>query len=152
MGRAGERTARRQAAGRTAAPARPVAPTPAADEFALQGVVGNQALGALLSGGAPLDEGAQELLRYRMFRFASQIGFTPPYLYDRKLRDGLHRYKGPTLIAWGEKDHMVPRSHAEAYASGLSGARLEIISGAGHAAQVEKPESVAKLVAGMCAQ
>jgi len=95
---------------------------------------------------------AQELLRYRMFRFASQIGFTPPYLYNRKLQDGLHRYKGPALIAWGEKDHMVPRSHAEAYASRLSGARLEVIAGAGHAVQVEKPEATGKLVAGMCAQ
>lgn len=89
---------------------------------------------------------AQELLRYRMFRFASQVGFSPPYLYDRKLIEQLHRYKGPALITWGEKDHMVPRSHAVAYAKGFSGARLEIVKGAGHAAHVDKPDAVAKLV------
>lgn len=91
----------------------------------------------------------QELLRYRMFRFASQIGFTPPYLYDRKLIEQLHRYKGPVLVACGEHDHMVPRAHAEAYAKGFRGARLEIIRGAGHSAHVEAPDVVAGLVAGM---
>ena len=93
---------------------------------------------------------AQELLRYQMFRFASQIGFAPPYLYDRKLIDQLHRYKGPALIAWGENDHMVPRAHAVAYAKGLKGARLELIKAAGHAAHIEQPAAVAELVAGMC--
>jgi pimeloyl-ACP methyl ester carboxylesterase len=91
---------------------------------------------------------SQELLRYRMFRFASQIGFTPPYLYDRKLIDQLHRYKGRVLVVAGEHDHMVPRAHAERYAKGFSGGRLEIVAGAGHSAHVEKPEAVAKLIAG----
>ncbi len=88
----------------------------------------------------------QELLRYRMFRFASQIGFSPPYLYDRKLIEQLHRYKGPARAIWGEHDHMVPHAHAEAYARHLSGARLEIVTNAGHAAHVEQPEAVARLI------
>lgn len=92
----------------------------------------------------------QELLRYRMFRFASQIGFTPPYLYNRKLIERLHRYKGPAHVIWGEHDHMVPRAHAEAYAKGFAKARLSIVPGAGHAAQVEAPDVVAKLVAEAC--
>lgn len=89
---------------------------------------------------------AQELLRYRMFRFASQIGFSPPYLHNRKLIEQLHRYKGPALVIWGEHDHMVPRSHAQAYVNGLKGARLEVVKGAGHSAQVEQPELVARLI------
>jgi len=89
---------------------------------------------------------AQELLRYRMFRFASQVGFTPPYLYDRKLRDQLFRYKGPALVLWGEHDHMVPRTHAEAYAHWLPDARLEILAGAGHSAMTEKPDEAAAIV------
>ena len=88
----------------------------------------------------------QELLRYRMFRFASQIGFSPPYLYDRKLIEQLHRYKGPALVVWGEHDHMVPRAHGEAYAKGFANARLEIVNGAGHAAHVEQPEAVAAVL------
>lgn len=93
---------------------------------------------------------AQELLRYRMFRFASQIGFSPPYLYDRKLIEQLHRYKGRSLVVWGESDHMVPRAHAEAYAKGLAGARLELVRGAGHAAHIESPEAVARLIVDHC--
>jgi pimeloyl-ACP methyl ester carboxylesterase len=92
---------------------------------------------------------AQELLRYRMFRFASQIGFAPPYLHNRKLIDQLHRYKAPARVIWGEHDHMVPRAHAEAYAKGLAGAKLEIVKGAGHSVHVEKPEAVAKVIAGL---
>jgi pimeloyl-ACP methyl ester carboxylesterase len=91
----------------------------------------------------------QETLRYRMFRFASQVGFTPPYLYDRKLIEQLHRYKGPALVVWGESDHMVPLSHAHAYASGFSKSRLELIAGAGHSVHVEQPEAVSKLVGSM---
>ncbi len=92
----------------------------------------------------------QELLRYRMFRFASQVGFTPPYLYDRKLIERLHRFKGPARVIWGEHDHMVPRAHAQAYAEGFTNARLEIVPGAGHSAHVEAPEAVAKSIAEVC--
>jgi pimeloyl-ACP methyl ester carboxylesterase len=41
---------------------------------------------------------------------------------------------------------MVPRAHGEAYAAGIPGAKLTIVRGAGHSAQVEKPEEMAKLV------
>lgn len=89
----------------------------------------------------------QELLRYKMFRFASQVGFTPPYLYDRKLRGQLHRYTGPALVLWGEHDNMVPQDHGKAYADGFPKGALKIIPGAGHSAAAEKPEETAKLVA-----
>src|SRR3954462_5687430 len=55
MGRAGGRAGPQQVAGRAAAPARPVGTTTGGEQLALQWIVGNQALGALLSGGAPLD-------------------------------------------------------------------------------------------------
>ena len=89
----------------------------------------------------------QEMLRYKMFRFASQVGFTPPYLYDRKLRDQLHRYGGPALILWGEHDHMVPQDHGNAYAEGFPHAQLRVVQGAGHSVAAEKPDETAKLIA-----
>jgi pimeloyl-ACP methyl ester carboxylesterase len=89
---------------------------------------------------------ARELQRYKMMRFASRIGFHPPYFYDRLLRRRLHRFKGPALLVWGEHDHMVPRAHAEAYRAGLSGARLHILAGAGHSPQAEAPDETAKLL------
>jgi len=89
---------------------------------------------------------ARELQRYKMMRFASRIGFNPPYFYDRRLRQRLHRFKGPALLLWGENDRMVPRAHAEAYRDGLSGARLHIVPGAGHSPQAEKPAETAELL------
>ena len=89
----------------------------------------------------------QELLRYRTYRLASRIGFNPPYLHHRKLRDRLHRYGGPALIVHGAGDRLVPRSHAEAYGSGFPSARLEIIPDAGHSPHLEQPERTARLLA-----
>ena len=85
----------------------------------------------------------RELSRYKTMRFASRIGFSPPYFYDRKLRDRLYRYKGPALLLWGEADRMVPRAHAEAYAQGFAYATLRVIAGAGHSPQVEQPQETA---------
>ncbi len=35
---------------------------------------------------------------------AARIGWTPPYLYDRKLRSRLRRITVPTLVVWGYND------------------------------------------------
>lgn len=93
----------------------------------------------------------QELLRYKLFRFASRIGFSPPYFYNRRLIERLGRYRGPALVIWGEDDRTVPRSHAEAYATKLGGARLEIVAG-GHSVQVERPDAVAAIVSAFIGQ
>ena len=82
-----------------------------------------------------------------MLRFTSQFGFKPPYLYDRKLRDRLHRITSPSLIVWGEHDRMVPLPHGHTYSEGIPNARgLEIVEGAGHSVHVEKPEATAALL------
>jgi pimeloyl-ACP methyl ester carboxylesterase len=90
-----------------------------------------------------------EVRRYQMLRFASFIGFKPPYFYNASLINRLHRADCPALVLWGEDDHMVPRAHGEAYAAGLPGCNgLEIIKGVGHAAHLEAPDEVAGLVRG----
>ena len=89
----------------------------------------------------------QEVLRYKLFRFASRVGFSPPYLHDRRLAGRLARYRAPALAIQGEDDRLVPRRHGEVYAEGFGDARLEIVPGAGHSAFAEKPEAVAALVA-----
>jgi pimeloyl-ACP methyl ester carboxylesterase len=88
----------------------------------------------------------RELTRYKMMRFASRIGFNPPYFYDHHLRRRLHRYGGPSLVLWGEHDRMVPRAHGAAYAAGLAGATFRVIASAGHSPQVECPEETADLI------
>ena len=88
-----------------------------------------------------------EVRRYQMLRFGSRIGFKPPYFYNRPLKNRLHRIACPSLIVWGEKDHMVPRAHGETYASLIPNAQpLKIIGEAGHSAHVEQPDVTAKMV------
>ncbi len=45
----------------------------------------------------------------------------------------------PILIVWGEKDPIIPVSHAESAHETLPGSRLEIFEGVGHLPQVEAP-------------
>lgn len=89
----------------------------------------------------------QELLRYKLFRFAARIGFSPPYLHNRRLADRLARFPGPALIVQGGLDRLVPASHGAVYAERLGNARLERIAEAGHSLWVEAPERAAALLA-----
>ena len=94
-----------------------------------------------------IDDKSAGMLRYQTFRFSSRVGFQPPYFHHRKLRDRLHRFRGPALVLWGAQDRFVPPAHARAYGDGLSGATVELIAGAGHAAQLERPDVVAGKIA-----
>jgi 3-oxoadipate enol-lactonase len=49
----------------------------------------------------------------------------------------------PTLVVVGELDVLTPPSEAQAMASGIPGARLVTIPGAGHLAPMERPRAVA---------
>jgi pimeloyl-ACP methyl ester carboxylesterase len=46
----------------------------------------------------------------------------------------------PTLIMWGDRDDIIPVSHAHAAHEAIPGSRLVIIEGAGHFPQMEEPE------------
>ncbi|HXG53624.1 MAG TPA: alpha/beta fold hydrolase [candidate division Zixibacteria bacterium] len=89
----------------------------------------------------------EELRRYQMLRFASRIGFRPPYFYSRPLAGRLHRVATPALVIWGRQDRLVAPVHAETYVHALPCARLEWVANAGHAVPVEEPEAVARLIA-----
>tara|TARA_Y100000588_G_scaffold382604_1_gene470412 strand:+ start:179 stop:991 length:813 start_codon:yes stop_codon:yes gene_type:complete len=92
------------------------------------------------------DDIEREMGKYKVFRFASLIGFKPPYLYNPKLRSRLDRYRNPALVMWGAEDNLVPRAHADAYTEGLGDARLETVEGCGHSLIVEAPEHIARSV------
>ena len=88
-----------------------------------------------------------ELRRYQMLRFASRVGFRPPYFYNRVLGNRLHRVTVPAFIVWGENDRMVPLAHGEAYARALPHSQgLKVIKQAGHSVQVENPEFTVKSI------
>jgi pimeloyl-ACP methyl ester carboxylesterase len=88
----------------------------------------------------------REMLKYKVFRFASLIGFKPPYLYNPRLSDRLDRYTGPALILRGAEDSLVPAAHAHAYAEGLGDAQLEVLPDCGHSLIAEAPALTAQLV------
>jgi pimeloyl-ACP methyl ester carboxylesterase len=47
--------------------------------------------------------------------------------------------KVPTMLVWGDRDSIIPVSHAYAAHEDLPGTRLEIIEGSGHFPHVEDP-------------
>jgi non-heme chloroperoxidase len=46
---------------------------------------------------------------------------------------GLYKIKAPTLIVWGDRDAFCPRSDQEALRAAITGSRLLVYTGAGHA-------------------
>lgn len=57
-------------------------------------------------------------------------------LLDRLSTTGL-----PVMLIWGEGDRLLPLARARKARERLAGARLEVIQGAGHAPQTERPEA-----------
>jgi 3-oxoadipate enol-lactonase len=57
-------------------------------------------------------------------------------------RDRLGDVRAPTLVVAGAEDAATPLSHAETLATGIPGARLVVVPGAAHLANLERPEPV----------
>src|SRR5207244_12052993 len=45
----------------------------------------------------------------------------------------------PTLIVWGDRDHIIPVEQGHATHAAIPGSRLEIFAGAGHFPHCEQP-------------
>jgi len=89
-----------------------------------------------------------EVLRpfYEAQAATAKLGWNP-YLHNPKLHRRLGWVTAPTLVVAGAMDGLIPLAHAEAYAAGIPGARLEVIEGAGHMLPLERPVELATLVA-----
>jgi pimeloyl-ACP methyl ester carboxylesterase len=75
----------------------------------------------------------------------AKIGWDP-YLHNPKLRGRLYRITSPTLVVAGAQDGLSPPIYAETFAAEIPDARLEVVHGAAHWLQVERPEVLARLV------
>jgi pimeloyl-ACP methyl ester carboxylesterase len=84
-----------------------------------------------------------DLNREMTFRIAWK-----PYMYNASLPHLLGGVTTPTLVVWGRKDRIVPLECGERYVKALPQARLEVVDGAGHFVEMEKPDELAKLVGG----
>jgi pimeloyl-ACP methyl ester carboxylesterase len=54
----------------------------------------------------------------------------------------------PTLILASDEDQMTPLHYARLLGEGIAGARLCVLSGAGHMLMLEKPDDVASALSG----
>ena len=52
----------------------------------------------------------------------------------------------PTLIIWGDRDHIIPVEQGRATHEAIPGSRLEIFDGAGHFPHCEQPDRFAKVL------
>ena len=59
------------------------------------------------------------------------------------------RVQAPTLVVWGERDRLVSPRLAARTAAAIPGARLLMLPGVGHVAQIEAAETVARAVAAL---
>lgn len=70
-------------------------------------------------------------------------------LGNTKLEKRLPLIAAPTLLLWGAEDRLMPRSYADKFASGIKGkTAITVIPGAGHLAELDKPQETAAAILG----
>jgi pimeloyl-ACP methyl ester carboxylesterase len=70
-------------------------------------------------------------------------------LGNTKLEKRLKLISAPTLLVWGAEDRVMPRGYADKFAKGISGkTEITVIPGAGHLAELDKPDEVAAAILG----
>jgi pimeloyl-ACP methyl ester carboxylesterase len=95
-----------------------------------------------------LPEDPEERVRAQA-KFLWALGCTGKFVWpipDRGLHKRLHRIGAPTLIVWGREDRLAPVVYAAEFGRRIRGSRVEIVDGAGHEIQLERPEVVTPLV------
>jgi pimeloyl-ACP methyl ester carboxylesterase len=65
--------------------------------------------------------------------------------FYRLVRD-YGRITAPTLVIWGEADRWIPAARGAELAQRIPGARLELLAGAGHLVQEDRPDELARLL------
>jgi pimeloyl-ACP methyl ester carboxylesterase len=73
---------------------------------------------------------------------AALLGYAGTAMADPGLRDRLTAIAIPVLVVWGTADRMIPVEHGRAYADGIPGAHLQVITNAGHLPQLETPDEL----------
>jgi len=94
-------------------------------------------------------------------RIAQQPDFAPVYLEIARALGGLRgiaagwrsellprvaRHDKPTLVVWGDRDHILPCAHLAAARAALPNARWHLFERTGHMPQIERPAEFAELV------
>jgi pimeloyl-ACP methyl ester carboxylesterase len=69
-----------------------------------------------------------------------------PYMHNPSLPHLLYGTKPPTLIVWGTRDGVVPRSCIDDYRAAIAGAQVAEIAGAGHRPEIENEQEFSRIV------
>ncbi len=69
-----------------------------------------------------------------------------PYLCDPSLAVRAAAISSPTLVVWGERDRVVPATHAQLIADAIPGARVQVLPGAGHDPLCDDPSGFAAAI------
>lgn len=69
-----------------------------------------------------------------------------PAMADPMLLGRLSDITLPTLVLWGESDHIVEPPYGQAYAAAINGARFEVLPSTGHMPQMETPDLVLETI------
>jgi abhydrolase domain-containing protein 6 len=68
-------------------------------------------------------------------------------LGNTRIEKRLGLIQTPTLLLWGENDRIMPRGYANTFAKGIAGrTEIKVIAGAGHLAELDRPEDVARAI------
>ncbi len=84
-------------------------------------------------------------IHFRNRESAALFGWSP-YMNNPKLRDRLHRIHVPTLVLWGESDHIATANYGRRFAEAIPGARYDLIEHAGHFPHIEQPYAVTERI------
>lgn len=79
------------------------------------------------------------------------LGCTGKFMWplpDKGLKKRAHRINAPTLIIWGKQDGLTGPVYADDFKKLIANSKVELVDNAGHMAQMEQPEAVARLVSG----
>jgi 3-oxoadipate enol-lactonase len=97
-----------------------------------------------------------DALAARRPELEAMIAATPPEGYaatcaaveHMDLLPRLGEIRAPTLVISAEQDQSTPPEHGRRIAAGIPGARFEVLDGAAHLANLERPDEITALIAG----
>lgn len=112
------------------------------DEYVRFGFSSDDAFQAVF--GEEVEPGVKELWDFSR-EMTSRLTWKP-WMFNRQLVPLLSEVNVPTLLVWGDQDRVVPRSAADIYKKAIPNAKLEIVKGAGHLVEMEKPDELATLI------
>ena len=88
----------------------------------------------------------EQLLAWDLNREMTTRVTWKPYMHNSALPHLLPTVQTPTLLVWGSQDRIVPLEAGQLYADALPNAQLEVVDGAGHWLELERPDELARLV------